>query len=67
MRWSGCREGGPLIREEFLVKGKEEVKYISEGQGMKLGQRVSALNNSKLLECTEFKCTAEADELMLGF
>lgn len=34
---------------------------------MKSGQRVSALKNSKLLECTELKCAAGADELMLGF
>lgn len=41
-------EGEGLIMEELLVKDKEEVKYISDGQGMKLGQCVSAQNYSEV-------------------
>ena len=54
MHWcGGCRGGRDADQGIIPGRGKEEAKYISIGQGMKLGQCVSAVSNLSLLECTE--------------
>lgn len=64
-RVAAGQEGG-LTRDKFLVKDKEEIKYISDGQGLKLGECVGALSNSKLLGGTEFKRVTGADGGIIG-
>lgn len=55
-----------MIREEFLVKGKEGVKYISDRQSMKLGQCVSTISTSSLVGYTELKGILGADAGIIG-
>lgn len=64
--WCGYRGGKGTDQRRIPGKGKEEVKYISDGQGMKLGQCVSAISNLSFLECTESKGVAGADVGIIG-
>lgn len=64
--WCGCRGEKGTNQRKIPGRDKEEVKYISDEQGMKLGQRVSAVSNLSLLECTELKGVAGAGAEMVG-
>lgn len=66
MCWCDCRGGRRTDHGRIRGEGKEEVKYISNGQGMKLRQCVSAISNLPLFECTELKSVAGTDAETIG-